>query len=131
MIAKNFLVSAMAMFCMCGLVYADGEGIIASRGTVNTDQSIRSMADWYDMVQVNDISALGDTIVVGTTWPSYILKGFHNFRSDSTVTMRVRTERGSIVKITIPANGWSGKLPPILKVYGTSSDSTLFLFQKR
>lgn len=128
---NKFMMSMTVCLALCGAVFADGEGIIASRGSVNQDQSIRSMADWYDAVQVNDISALGDTIVVGTTWPSYILKGFHNFRSDSTVTMRVRTERGSLIKITIPANGWSGKLPPILKVYGTSSDSTLFLFQKR
>lgn len=107
------------------------EGVLTV-GRVSVDQSSASSADWYTMKPVGDISTLGSVITVSTTWSGLVLKGFLNPRRDSSVYVHCITVNGDTAKVSVATESYSGKLPAIAKVItATSSDSTIFLFQKR
>ena len=93
-------------------------------------RNIASMADWYD-VQNLDISGESGDVVVATKYPGLLCKQIHNYGS-GTATVIFTTVRDSTVTIKIPALQTSPKLPSIKSITksGTSDDLVLF-FQKK
>jgi hypothetical protein len=122
---------ALLVLVVIGFCFAQ-EGVIGSGGKRPDPQQLASMADWYTWKALGDISALGSVVTVSTTWPGYLLKGFYNPRRDSSVYIHCITSVGDTVKISVPTESSSGKLPIISKILtATSTDSTIACFQKR
>ena len=114
---------------IAGIVFAAGEGR-QNIGGETQEQALRSMADLYTMKLVN-ISAESGDIVVATKWPNYIVKGFYNPTRGSSLYVKCRTQQLDTVTISIPAESWTPKLPPMDIIFKTgTNDSVMYLFQR-
>ena len=109
---------------------AGQEGKITNTSTT-LNEAMNSAADWYTMAQVH-ISGESSDIVVATKWSGRILKGFYNPRRDSSIYIKCRTQQLDTCIISVPAESFTAKLPPMDIVFKTgTSDSAYYMFQKR
>jgi hypothetical protein len=135
---KQFSVLVLlGVFFLAGAVRAQYgvPGRIVNTSTTQA-QACNSMADWYTIKPSGGVpllmSAQSGNIVVATKWgTTYVLKGFYNPRRDSSVYVTCRTTQLDTVKISIPEEGWTPKLPPIDIIFKTGTNDSIYcLFQR-
>jgi hypothetical protein len=120
---KYFAIAVMFFAVLC---FAGQEGKVGVN-VAPADQSLASIADWYTTKTISGTSV----IVVSTSYPGYLLKGVYNNCSDSAVWLYGITNVGDTLRMKVNKLSYSGKLPIIMTILGTSSDSLIYFFQKR
>jgi hypothetical protein len=114
-----------ACFVNVGVVRASGEGQITKTSTTQ-QQALNSIADWYTLKKIKTT----DSGVVATKWSGLMLKGFHNPRQDSSVTVKIKTNNGDTVTISVLPSEWTPRIPPVNKIISLGRDSLIGCFQK-
>ena len=125
---RMFMFLALVL-CLIGFAVAQKEGIIGNTGVTN-DEATRSTSDWYT-TKCYKASADGD-LVVATTYPGYLVKGFYNNRRDSSVKIQGISAVGDTTTWSVYSESILGKLPVQSKFIAAGcSDSVYLLMQKR
>jgi hypothetical protein len=117
------------VLCLVAVSFAQKEGIIGNLGMTN-DEATRSAADLYT-TKMYKASADGN-LVVATTYPGLLCKGFYNNRRDSSVFITGISSVGDTTNWSIHPGETLWKLPIQAKfIAAACSDSIYLLMQKR
>lgn len=123
---KKFIV----LLALVSVVFAGREGLVGA-GKAGSDESLASMADVYTVKKIKMSGASGN-LVVSTTYPGLILKGYYNPRQDSSVVVKFRTAAGDTAVVSVPAESSTFKMPVMDIVFKTGTGDSVFgIFQKR